>query len=261
MQEALTAEDLIPTLRLWEMRRTAALRAMAVRLGSDGLVLSDRLWRLDNGGLSRIRATLAAAFDGRTNALLLARQIEAEMGANAQMPRWTTTRLYKMTPRQRMADRRGLVTDPAHRSRGVAYNAVRLARTELQYANHAVSTEIAQHNPAVIGRYVRLSPGHPRIDICDELAAGGPYAVTDALLPPHPNCMCYYEDVLMDRKEFGQKVQEWVEGGGDFLDEYASWMGMRDPVQSLPYDLPIAELLEFWLSTSFAAEAVKLLVH
>lgn len=259
-EDELTAEDMLPVLRLWQMRREQALRAVAGAIEGDGLNLSQRIWRLGNGGLDRIRATLASAYDGRTNALSLARQIEAELGANADLPRWTTTRLYKMTPSERMADKRGLITDPANRARGVSYNAVRLARTEIQRVNHAVSTEIAKHNPALTGRKVMLSPGHPKIDICDDWASGGPYPKSDEILPLHPNCMCYYLDVLMERGEFDKHVREWLRGEGNFLDDYASWLGMRNPVQTLPYEVPIVEVLDFWLSTSHAAEAVKLLV-
>ena len=261
LEEVLTPDDLLPTLMMWQARRDAALQATAVRTHGDGLTLSRRLWRLENEGLTRIRATLASAYDGRTNALALARQLEAELGADAQMPRWTTQRLYGMTPKQRMDDRNGLLTDSTQRARGVAYNAVRLARTELQYANHAVSSEIALHNPAVIGRWVRLSPGHPKSDVCDGWADGGPYPKTDAILPLHPQCMCFYEEKLMERAEFGRQVREWMQGEGAFLDDYAAWLGLRNPVQALPYALPVAEVLEFWLSRSHAAEAVKLLVQ
>lgn len=260
LEDELTAEEVLPILRLWQMRREQALRAVAAAIEGDGLNLSQRIWRLENGGLDRIRATLASAYDGRTNALSLARQIEAELGANADMPRWTTSRLHRMTPTERMNDRRGLITDPAKRSQGVSYNAVRLARTEIQRANHAVATEIAKHNPAVVGRKVMLSPGHPKIDICDEWAGGGPYPKDDEILPLHPNCMCYYLDVLMERGEFDKKVQEWLRGDGTFLDDYANWLGVRNPVQTLPYDVPIVEVLDFWLSTSHAAEAVAMLV-
>lgn len=261
LQEELSTGELDQVLRLWQMRRTQALQAMAKRVEGDGLVLSQRVWRLDNGGLQRIRATLASGYDGRTNALRLARQLEAELGAGADLPRWAEDRLYRMTPKERMTSRTGLLTEPEHRAQGVSYNAVRLARTELQYANHAVTTELAIHNPAVTGKRVRLSAGHPKADICDEHADGGPYAVEEDFLPLHPNCMCYWEMVLMPRGEFDRQVREWMQGEGDFLDDYSQWLGLRNPVETLPWDLPIQDLLEFWLNKSHAAEAVKMLVQ
>ena len=104
-------------------------------------------------------------------------------------------------------------------------------------------------------------PGHPKSDVCDGWADGGPYPKTDAILPLHPQCMCFYEEKLMERAEFTRQVREWMQGEGAFLDDYAAWLGLRNPVQALPYALPVAELLEFWLSRSHAAEAVKLLVQ
>jgi len=200
--EAVTQEAENPTqtiAEMWIRRRNFALQVAQRRSYSDGLVLSQRIWRLENDGLSRIRSTLAAGMDGHTSAVRLSRQLESLLGANQDMPRWAYSRLNKMTATERMNDLTGLLTDPAQRSQGMAYNALRMARTELQYANHAVTSEIAAHSPWITGRYTRLSPAHPRSDQCDTWAAGGPYPKTQQILPLHPNCVTPGQLVITER--------------------------------------------------------------
>jgi hypothetical protein len=185
--------------RLWVQRRQAALRAAQERVRGDGLMLNQRIWRLENDGLNQIRAELAHAMTERTNALALARRLEDRLGADARKTRWEPERLREMTPKQRAQSKQWLLRGSEQPDKGIAYNAIRLARTELQFANHAVATEIAKHNPAVTGRKVRLSPGHPKSDICDELAAGGPYDKGKELIPAHPQCVTPGQMVRTER--------------------------------------------------------------
>lgn len=244
----MTPDDVGSVIRLWQQRRDAALRAAAMRTQGDGLILSQRIWNLENGGLARIRATLSMAMQERTNAQTLAELVEGQLGAGRDIPRWTEERLYLMTPGERLASSEGLLRGPEGRGQGISYNALRLARTEIQYANHAVASEIAAHNPAVTGRKVRLSPGHPKLDICDEYAGGGPYDKQQQILPLHPQCMCYYEDVLMSKAAFAKSVQGWAKGENQFLDDYAAWLGTRQPTGLMPWTMSLAESLELWLS-------------
>jgi hypothetical protein len=254
-QEATTPTEAI--VEMWIRRRNMALAAAQRRTYSDGLVLSQRIWNLENDGLSRIRATLAAGMDGRTSAVRLSRQLEQALGANQDMPRWAYSRLNKMTAAERANDLTGLLTDPAQRSQGMAYNALRMARTELQYANHAVTTEIAAHSPWITGRYVRLSPAHPQSDICDEWAAGGPYDKNLNVLLLHPNCLCRYEEALMQPSAFAAQVAGWVRGDNDFLDDYSDWLGQRS-ITPLPDFGTIAAVMDLWLNGSVDAQAEAL---
>lgn len=248
VEEELSAGELGTLIRLWQGRRERALQAATARTYGDGLTLSDRIWRLENTGLARIRGTLAMAMTERTNAYDLARQLEGALGANQDLPRWTWERLYRMTPAERARDATGLLRDPAQRTQGVAYNALRLARTELQNANHAVTSEIARRSPWITGRFVRLSPSHPKIDICDEYANGGPYSVNEEILSLHPNCLCRYEEDLMSADEFTRQTRSWLEGENRFLDDYATWLGTQQPTELIPWNLSEAESLEMWLA-------------
>lgn len=247
LQESLTVQELDAVLSLWSQRRQAALRATELRIHGDGLNLSNRIWRLENGGLNQIRSTLATAMAQRTSAAELARRLEHLLGADQDMPRWAMGRLYGMDARERLRSRAGLLRGTEHRATGLAYNALRLARTELQYANHAVTTQIAQASPWVTGRKVALSASHPKPDICDEYAAGGPYPVTDEILPLHANCMCWYKEVLMSVSDFTNQIRGWLDGQNDFLDNYQGWLGIDRPTELWPAQMSLVDLLEAWL--------------
>lgn len=258
LTEALNAQDINTITQLWQQRRQRALQAAQQRIYGDGLQLSQRIWRLENDGLQRIRATLATAMVERTSAADLADRLEPILGADQDMPRWAEERLYNMTLAQRLASSEGLLTGPAERATGIAYNALRLARTELQNANHAVTTEIAKHAPWVTGRFVRLSPGHPRIDVCDTLAAGGPYPKDSNLLPAHVQCMCYWEEQVMSVSVFKSQVADWLAGESDFLDDYRDWLGIQQITEPLPTNMSVAESLNLWLSAGRSAQAAAL---
>ncbi len=223
--------DWIRLARMWMQRRNAALAVAQQRVWSDGLTLSTRIWRLEAGGLQAIRQTLATGMAERTSAWELAQRLEGQLGANADFPRWTRQRLHALSPRERAQDLSGLLRAgdalQPWQSRGVSYNALRLARTEIQYANHAVTSEIARNFPGIVGRKSRLSPEHPVTDICDEYAAGGPYGPDADFLPLHPQCLCYWEEVLMPRSEFAAQVRGWAAGENDFLDGYSAWLDQR----------------------------------
>lgn len=258
LEEDFSPDEVGALIGLWQERRARALQAASERTMPDRLTLSQRVWRLDNGGLQQIQGTLAGAYAERTNAYDLAARLESQLGANQDLPRWTSTRLYRMTPTDRMNDERGLLRGEENRGRGIAYNALRLARTEIQYANVYNHIEIARHTPWTTGKKVRLSPQHPQIDVCDGLAEGGPYAVQDVIIPAHPNCLCYEEYVLMEDRQFAQQVRGWLEGSNTFLDDYQGWLGSIQPTELMPWNMTIADSLELWMSMSGDGHAAAL---
>jgi hypothetical protein len=183
----------------------------------------------------------------RTSAVELAQQLEGQLNAGQDWPRWTRARLSKMDARERAQDAKGLLRSasdvPPGGSSGISYNALRLARNEIQIANHAVTSDIAVHSPWVTGRKVVLSPAHPRSDQCDDLAAGGPYDKTANFLPAHPQCLCRWEEVLMPPSDFAKQAGAWARGESDFLDGYTSWLGVR-ALAPIPDTLTAAGLME-----------------
>lgn len=257
-RQGITARQVDTMTRLWEQRRARALTAAAQRVQSDGLVLSSRIWSLENGGIQSIRNTLLTAFSERTSAARLANLLESALGAGQNCPRWAYSRLYRMDARERAADDAGLLRDDECRSTGISYNALRLARTEIQYAHNQMQMDIYENAPWVNGYKVRLSPTHPAVDICDELAAGGPYAPNNLVIPAHPNCLCYTEPVIMDRDAFRMNVRAWLAGENQFLDGYARWLGTPAPLAPLPWTMSLASALELWLNTSASGQAAAI---
>lgn len=103
---------------------------------------------------------------------------------------------------------------------GASYASMRLARTEINNAFHAVSMDKYESSPWVLGVEWHLSTSHPEGDECDDLAGGGPlgpstvnpaYAadVPEGMWPkdqvpdkPHPQCFCYITPVLMGEDDF-----------------------------------------------------------
>lgn len=195
LQEAFvpTLDDWGKLAEMWLRRRNYALQVAQSRVYSDGLNLSQRIWRLEQGGMQTIRNTIATGMAQRTSAVELAQQLEGQLNAGQDWPRWTRARLSKMDAVERAQDTKGLLRSasdvPPGGSAGISYNALRLARNEIQIANHAVTSDIAIHSPWVTGRKVVLSPAHPKSDICDSVAAGGPYEKTANFLPLHPQCV------------------------------------------------------------------------
>lgn len=239
LTEEQTADEVGTIVNLWQQRRQRALMAAQQRVYGDGLQLSQRIWQLENGGLTDIRNTLATAYAERTSAADLADRLEGLLGAEQDLPRWTNQRLYGMTPSERAVDQKGLLRGPEDRGRGLAYKALRLARTELQYANHAVSTELVKHSPWVTGRKVRLSPGHPKVDICDEYAAGGPYPKDQEILPLHPNCVTPGQMVTTDR---GDVPIERIKAGDNVLTHKGQYKQVNKAWSS-PHDDTVYEFI------------------
>ena len=271
LQEAFvpTMDDWSKLAEMWLRRRNYALQVAQQRIYSDGLNLSQRIWRLEQGSMQAIRNTIATGMAQRTSAIELAQQLEGQLNAGQDWPRWTRARLSKMDARERAQDAKGLLSSardvPPGGSAGISYNALRLARNEIQVANHAVTSDIARNFPGIVGRKVVLSPAHPQSDICDEYAAGGPYEKGANFLPLHPQCLCRWEEVLMPPSDFAKQAGAWTRGESDFLDGYASWLGQRS-FSPIPEPLSIAaaqelfEAMQMWLDGNTDAMATVLKV-
>jgi len=219
------------------------LNAAAEYLYGDGLNLSGRIWRLDREARDGMNTLISAAIADGSSAWDLARNLEQFLGADADCPRWTSTRLYKRSKSQIAAgDMTGLITNPNCDGQGVSYNALRLARTEIQKAHALATDKVLMNSPWVEKEQVNLSAQHPEPDICDEIVAKGEkgegvYEVGEIELPLHPNCLCYKTAVLMDEDKFIGDLNAWVKGdpsttpGGsaqDFgaaMDKYAQLIG------------------------------------
>lgn len=99
---------------------------------------------------------------------------------------------------------------------GVRYAAMRLARTEINNAFHAMTAEKAARDPWITEVEWNLSKSHPKPDICNKVAADSPFPSDKAPARPHPQCMCYITPKAIDEDEF---IDRFLTGQyDDFLD-------------------------------------------
>src|SRR5690349_84282 len=112
------------------------LNAAGDHLYGDSLNLSQRIWRIDREAREGINALILNGISSSSSAWDIAQQLEGFLGANADCPRWTSTRLYGKTKSEiASGDTTGLLSGHSCDGRGVSYNALRLARTEIQKAH------------------------------------------------------------------------------------------------------------------------------
>jgi hypothetical protein len=104
---------------------------------------------------------------------------------------------------------------------GLRYASMRLARTEINNAAHAVAIDSVQGKPWVTGMKWHLSSSHPRVDVCNSLASGGRkglgiYPTDQVPAKPHPHCLCFVTPETPDEDRFlddllGGQYNEYLE--------------------------------------------------
>jgi hypothetical protein len=218
----------------YEPQLKEVLDAAAERIYSDNFRLSQRIWNLDQEGLDGLRRIINEAIATGDSAWNTAKKLEAHLGMGQECPRWTSTRLYKLTKTDiAQGDTTGLIRGNPCASKGVAYNALRLARNETQIA-HAMATDtILARLPWVQAEKVNLSPAHPPIECdCEAVANGGEkndgvYPRGTISLPRHVQCLCFKTAVTMPPDDFVNKLRGWMNGSEKWseMDTYASWTG------------------------------------
>jgi len=230
------------------------LNAASEWLYGDSLNLSARVWQIDREAQDGINAILLNGISNGDSAWNIAQQLEQFLGANADCPRWTSTRLYGRTKSDIAAgDTTGLLRGDACDGSGVSYNALRLARTEIQKAHALATDRILASQPWVEKEQVHLSAAHAGSDICDETVQGGEkgegvYEVGTVELPLHPNCLCYKTAVLMPSTDFTKRMNGWLNGSEAWgaMDDYAEQLGVNSEQLSESV-LPNAINLAVWL--------------
>jgi SPP1 gp7 family putative phage head morphogenesis protein len=110
---------------------------------------------------------------------------------------------------------------------GQRYAALRLARTEINNAFHAMSIQAAIDKPWIDKVEWHLSRSHPRPDECDALA-GRMFAPEDTPPKPHPQCLCYITPVVdMSAESDEAFLDRLVEGDfDDFLKSFGVEHGL-----------------------------------
>lgn len=154
----------------WRPRPFATYDPPHLWVDPNGYRLSDRIWRTSIHTRAQIDRIVAEGVSQGKSAVQITQEVE-----------------QFLRPR-----RRGVRTRRPY-GRNLSYDAMRLSRTEITRANAQADIMSANLNPFVEGVEVVLSASHPKEDICDEYAEGGPYPKDDApVLPAHPHCLCSY---------------------------------------------------------------------
>lgn len=188
---------------------------------------SDTIWRTSQqarGGASNV---LYQGISQGKSAWDIARSLESFLGAGSDCPRWTRTRLFGLTKGD-IADGNmaGLLSSsPVSQAmgaspcqpKGVSYNALRTARTEISRVHHEASQATYRDQPWVQEEQINLNPQHPVEDICDEIIRDGRdgkgiYPIGEVSLPIHPNCLCFSTAVTMQADDFDARMRGWLRG-------------------------------------------------
>src|SRR3990172_1218313 len=232
---------------VFERQIQILLDIAAEHLYGDGMNLSGRIWKWDRESREGINRVMMDGIANQRSAWDIAKNLEQYLGANEDCPRWTSTRLYGRTKIQIAAgDTTGLVSRPCD-GRGVSYNALRLARTEIQKVHALATDRIMAAQPWVEKEKCNLSAAHPETDICDDVVQGGEkgegvYEVGTIEYPLHPNCLCYKTAVLMDEKDFTSQMNGWLKGTSTWpeMDEYEAAIGGQLSASILPEAVNLA---------------------
>lgn len=179
---------------------TEALSIARNFVAADGLMLSDRLWRIDRGARETVaRAVELAVIQGHGSAqaarefLLQGKPVPADVAA-----------------RQGAANAVTLGDDAERlmvgKGESALYQAQRVFRTEINRAQGEAAMLAAERLPGFAGHRFLLSPNHPKHDICDLLARQNLYGLGEGVYPTrakcpwpaHPNTLSFVEFVLED---------------------------------------------------------------
>jgi len=189
-------------LKIFSTVSADAVKVVATRRLSDGKLFSDRIWALKEhteGTLSRIVAKdIALGKSARETAKDVAPYLITSQDEWKQVDR---------------------VLD--HPGRGVGsakYNAMRLAKTEINHAHHEASIISADIAPWVAGVRWNLGSSHIVYDICDQWASQNHYGLGRGVFPPgetpidHPNGWCWLTDSLIPPSMMGDVLKRFSKG-------------------------------------------------
>lgn len=192
-----------------------------------GWTLSDRVWQTGLESRRKIGEYLDYNIRNGTSALKMSRDLRPFLVPNEALR--TTNRPYGTT---------------------TSYSGMRLGRTEIARAHTEALFAAARANPYVTGIDWRLSPSHPKRDICDGLATIGmggervkePYPLATAphvIEDSHPQCLCANSSATEDTAAVTQAIR-------DMMAEYSA------PPYALPINLQA--FLIGLLGTEFALQ-------
>lgn len=168
-----------------------AVIAVLSRTYDDNKTFSGRIWDLRNHSNTVISETVSGGVLRGESARNMAKRLQKYLLGYEE--------LMTGVPEEDIEARKRLM-----RGRGdLRYNAMRLARTEINNAFREANVLSAEKAPWVEGVKWNLSASHPKADICDTWASQDLYGMGNGIYPPpstprdHPNGLCFQTDVLL----------------------------------------------------------------
>jgi hypothetical protein len=175
-----------------------AVRFVQSFSAADGLTLSNRLWRLNQGAKEVLSRSIGQAVVAGWDASKAAAQF---MYSGQTVPLDVQARLgaAKADALLHSAD---LLTDSA----GEVWKAERVFRTEINRAHGTAYMTSAERTPGFAGFKFLLSPQHPKHDICDLLSTQNLYGLGEGVYPDartcpwpaHPNTLSFVNIVFAE---------------------------------------------------------------
>lgn len=184
-----------------------AARDAFIKRKTDGLGLSDRVWKYTNQFKDEIELGLDLGIRSGRSADELSRDLRSYLHHPDKLFRRVRNKHGQLVLSQRAR--------AYHPGRGVyrsSYkNARRLAATETNIAYRTADYERWQQFDFVVGIEIKLSNNHPEPDICDDLK--GRYPKDFKFTGWHPHCRCHVETVLKTPDELIADNRRIMEGG------------------------------------------------
>lgn len=162
-------------------------------LDSRGYTLSDRIWQSGTETRRKLDLLLTEGIRDGISAVDLAKKIEGFLN-----------------PYQK-----NIRTKKPYGSDG-SFNALRLTRSEITLAHSRAALVAAGANPFVVSMDYKLSPSHPKFDICDGFAANSPYPVEECPIPvedTHPHCLCVVSPNVGDMQDIIEQLRQEIADG------------------------------------------------
>lgn len=173
---------------------------------SDGELIATNIANAELANAESGMDRLISRVQGTSYNQLSQRVYKSSIAINGTVDRLINTALARgLSARELAAEVRQFINP--NTPGGVRYASMRLARTEINNAAHAVAVTQVQGSPWVTGMQWHLSGSHPKVDICDTLAKGGNkndgiYVKDQVPAKPHPQCFCYVTPVTPSDDDF-----------------------------------------------------------
>jgi len=178
---------------------SGSVKAARDFIAADGLQLSDRLWRVNDGARAVVsQAVQSAVIQGES----ASRAAMDFLQRGEMVPKDIASKIGRANV---SAVNRTVGTELMTGEGNPYHNARRLFRTEINRAHGMAYQAAAFEGDDVAGTRFLLSPNHPETDICDMHAkanlhglGAGVYPQGKSPWPAHPNTLSYEEVVFWD---------------------------------------------------------------